>query len=105
MTTAHSLPDAPRTHEPRPTPVGVHQLGFGFLPAFRDIATGETHLSINSDGSLAPVHLLDGIPDHWVLQRDQQARVVALRETVIAGYLRGASFYTHRELQDFLPDA
>lgn len=84
---------------------GVLNVGFGFLPAFRDLDTGETHLSTNTDGSLAPVHLLDGIPDAWVLERDLHGRVIALRESVIAGYLRGERFFTHRQVQGELLDA
>ena len=85
--------------------IGVHHVSFGFLPAFRDLETGETHLSTNTDGSLAPVHLLDGIPEGWVLERDTEGRVIALRESVIAGYLRGERFFTYRQVQGELLDA
>ena len=84
---------------------GVHSVSFGFLPAFRDLLTGETHLSTNTDGSLAPVHLLDGIPEIWVKERDDRGRVVALRESVVAGYLRGERFFTHRQVQHEILDA
>lgn len=84
---------------------GIHSVGFGFLPAFRDLLTGETHLSTNTDGTLAPIHLLDGIPDVWVKERDAQGRVIALRESVIAGYLRGERFFTHRQVQTEILDA
>lgn len=70
----------------------------GFLPAFRDVETYETHLSVNADGSPAAVHLLDRIPGHWVTERDGQGRVVALKEGIVAGYIRSGQFLTRSEL-------
>lgn len=84
---------------------GVHTATFGFMPAFRDVVTGETHLSTNADGSLAPIHLLDGIPDEWVVERNAQGLAVALRETIIPGYVRSGRFFTHGQLQAGLLDA
>lgn len=102
----------PRTTEQGPRIIeghglrsGIHSVSFGFLPAFRDLLTGETHLSTNTDGSLAPIHLLDGIPEVWIKERDDRGRVIALRETVIAGYLRGERFFTHRQVQSEILDA
>lgn len=68
------------------------------LPAFRDIETGETHLSINADGTLAPVHVLEGLPEHWVLSRGARGEVRAIKDSVIAGFLRGGRFYSHEEM-------
>ena len=69
-----------------------------FLPAFQDAFTGETHLSMNSDGTLAMVHLLDGLPPEWIVARDMDGRVQAVRDTVVAGFVRDGRFYTRAEL-------
>ncbi len=103
--TARAADRHARTAETGASRTGVHNVSFGFLPAFRDLLTGETHLSTNTDGSLAPVHLLDGIPEIWIKERDERGRVIALRESVIAGYLRGERFFTHREVQHEILDA
>jgi hypothetical protein len=70
----------------------------GFLPAFQDLDTEEVHLSVNEDGSLAAVHLLDNLPDHWVVERDDQGRITALKEGIIAGFMRQGRFFTRAEL-------
>ena len=56
-----------------------------FRPAFLDFRTCTVYMSRFSDGRLAPIHLLDGVP----------AEVLA-RGTLIAGYERGGFFYTRR---------
>ncbi len=35
----------------------------GIMPAFRHRLSGETHLSCDEDGSLAPVHRIDTLPE------------------------------------------
>ncbi|SEQ24535.1 hypothetical protein SAMN05421693_12154 [Ectothiorhodospira magna] len=77
----------------------------GFLPAFMDVHTHETHLSINEDGSLAVIHLLDGLPDHWVIERDMQGRITALKEGIVAGFMRQDRFFTRSELAQLRWDA
>lgn len=72
----------------------------GFLPAFRDSVTGETHISVNADGNPAAVHLLDGVPDHWVIKRNGGGRVTGVIATVVAGFVRDGCFYTREELAD-----
>lgn len=69
----------------------------GFRPAFYDVATRQAELSRFADGRPAPMHLLEGLPDLWVVKRDAQGRVSALKETVIAGFLRGGLFYTREQ--------
>lgn len=66
----------------------------GFLPAFYDIATGRAELARFADGRPAPMHLLDGLPEEWVVERDAAGRVRAVKSTVISGFIRGAYFYT-----------
>ncbi|WP_006788076.1 hypothetical protein [Thiorhodospira sibirica] len=70
----------------------------GFLPAFMDLHTQETHLSIHENGALASVHLLDALPDHWVIERDDRGRITALKEGIVAGFVRMGRFYSRSDL-------
>lgn len=70
----------------------------GFLPAFQDIYTQEVHLSVNANGSPAHVHVLDHLPEHWVLERDEFGQIAALKEGIIAGFMRQERFYSRADL-------
>jgi len=78
--------------------------GAGYLPAFRDRVTGETHLSAFEDGSPAAVHILDGLPAHWVVSRDGADHVTAIRETVVSGFVRDGIFFTREEIANSKTD-
>ena len=69
----------------------------GFLPAFHDLTSGRTVLARFADGRPAPMHLLEGLPDAWVVNRDSAGRPSALRQSVIAGFVRDGLFYTRDE--------
>jgi len=69
----------------------------GFRPAFHDLASGHTALARFADGRPAPMHLLDGLPEEWVVRRDAAGRVRAIKDTVIAGFVRDGLFYTREE--------
>ena len=71
--------------------------GAGFLPAFRDLDTGRVELSRLDDGMVAPIHLLGGLPENWVVRRNPGGGVAALKAAVVAGFLRGGRFYTREE--------
>jgi hypothetical protein len=81
----------------------IASVGFGFLPAFQDIETGETHLSINDDGSIAPIHMIDHVPAHWVVAFDEQGRATELKDGIMPGFVRGGRFFAHAELLHFPP--
>lgn len=66
----------------------------GFLPAFYDVATGRAEIARFADGRPAPMHVLDGLPEEWVVERDAAGRVRAIKSSVISGFIRGAYFYT-----------
>ena len=85
------------THTAQPEP-GARNASCGFLPAFQDQETGETHLSLTSQGTIAPVHLLEGLPSKWIAERDLRGRVSALKSGIIAGFMRDGRFYTRQEL-------
>ena len=70
---------------------------FGFRPAFFDAATGTVYDSRFADGRLAPVHVLDGLPDEVVAERDSGGEGIAARESVVAGFIRHGCFYSREE--------
>ena len=69
----------------------------GFIPAFRDTATGRVEPSRLADGRLAPMHLLVGLPAEWVVVRGEDNTVLAIKATVIAGFVRAGVFYTRAQ--------
>jgi len=69
----------------------------GFIPAFCDTATGRVEPSRLGDGSPAPMHLLVGLPEEWIVARGEGDQVLAVKATVIAGFLRAGAFYTRAE--------
>jgi hypothetical protein len=66
----------------------------GFIPAFCDTATGRVEPSRLADGTLAPMHLLWGLPREWVVTRGDGNEVLAVKATVVAGFLHAGEFYT-----------
>lgn len=69
----------------------------GFLPAFLDTATGTVYFARYADGRLAPMHLLDGLPQELVIMRSATGRVMAVKESVIAGFVRCGLFFTREQ--------
>lgn len=69
----------------------------GFRPAFLDVSTSKVYESRFADGRPAPFHLLDGLPDEVVVERASGGRVVAVKATIIAGFVRAARFYSRDE--------
>ncbi len=89
-----------RTGQARqPVQVSFLDLAFGLLPAFRDLQSGETHLCLDERGRPARMHLIDHLPAHWAEARDEQGRVVALRDHIMAGFLRDGRFLTLDDLR------
>ena len=76
----------------------------GFRSAFQDRTTGRIYLSCFANGQPAPIHLLDGLPDDLVVLRDPTGRTVAVKQTVIAGFLCAGRFYTRQQAADLLAD-
>lgn len=69
----------------------------GFRPAFSDTSTGVVYPSCFADGRLAPMHLLDGLPKDVVLERTTSGRVIAVKDSIVAGFIRAGQFYTRAE--------
>lgn len=78
---------------------------FGFLPAFKNIKDQQIHLSTDSFGKISVMHLLDGLPDCWVLEKDAQGKALTLRAEIIAGFMRNNEFYTLSEIIHVVKDS
>jgi hypothetical protein len=78
---------------------GVSQANreFGWRPGYLNQATGEVELSRFADGRPAPIHILDGLPEHWVLERDADGHVVAAEPEIVSGFLRDGRFFTREQ--------
>lgn len=68
--------------------------GLGFHAAFLDCDTMTIYLSRFREGGLAPMHLLDGLPDEVVVERAPSGRVLAAKSTLVSGFERNGFFYT-----------
>ncbi len=73
-------------------------LARGFMPGFRHLETGEVRLCRLTDGRLSRQHLLDGLPDHWILERDAKGRPSIMVAAVEPGFLRGIQFWSLEDL-------
>jgi len=69
----------------------------GFQAAFQDSATGRVEPARFADGSLAPMHILSGVPAEWIVQRDAEGHPTVLLDSIISGFLRNSVFYTREE--------
>lgn len=69
----------------------------GFVPAFYDTGSHRTVISHFANGVAAPIHVLEGLPEEWVVARDACGRVKAVKDSVVAGFLRQGKFYTREQ--------
>ena len=69
----------------------------GFEPAFLDIETEVIYASCFGDGRRAPFHLIDGLPDELVSLRGADGRIMAIKASVISGFVRHGRFFTRDE--------
>lgn len=65
-----------------------------FQAAFLDFSTQTIYPSRHADGRLAPYHVLEGLPDRVIIDRTADGRVVAIKASMIAGFVRNGFFYT-----------
>ena len=70
----------------------------GFLPAFKDTDTGIVYLSRFASGRLAPVHLLEGLPQDVILRRTEDGRVKAVKNSMMAGFCLRGEFFTREQV-------
>ncbi len=69
----------------------------GFVPGFLDRETGSVYRSCGCDGTPCFIHILDGLPDHLVVERNAWGRVSSVKGSVVAGFLRDGRFYTREQ--------
>ena len=69
----------------------------GFVPGFKDRATGAIYISRKADGTPAAVHLFDGLPDELIVTRTASGQVAAVKGTVVAGFVMDGYFYTREQ--------
>ncbi|WP_295392612.1 hypothetical protein [uncultured Thiodictyon sp.] len=69
----------------------------GFLPGFRDNESGDLAISRFADGSAAPLHVLDGLPENWIAERDEHGHVTHTCPGLVSGFIRDGRFYTRDE--------
>ena len=77
--------------------VSCNNRAFGFIPGFLDRETGTVYISCNTDGSPAPIHLIDGLPEALVVARGSSGRVMAVKGSVIAGFIKDGHFSTREQ--------
>lgn len=77
--------------------VSAESQSYGFIPAYQDAESGCVFLSRFGDGRLAPVHILEGLPADAVLKRDAAGRVLAVKGSLVPGFVRGGRFYTREQ--------
>lgn len=82
--------------------VSSNNRSLGFVPAFLDSETGVIYISRNPNGTLAPCHCLEGLPEALIACRDDQGRVLAVKVSVIAGFERGGYFFTREQAAIFV---
>jgi hypothetical protein len=68
-----------------------------FAPAFRDDTSGRVAISSYADGTPAPMHLMEGLPEEWIAARDEHGRPCALQPGIVAGFVRDGEFYTREQ--------
>ncbi|MDJ0807680.1 MAG: dihydroorotase [Gammaproteobacteria bacterium] len=69
----------------------------GFLPAFQDRRTGCCVISRFADGRPAPVHLLEGLPEAWIEERQPNGLALRVCSQIVSGFLLNGCFYTRDE--------
>ena len=72
-----------------------------FPGLFHQSRNGTVYQSRFSDGRHAPVHVMAGLPSKLALKISATGRVVALIDSVVAGFLRDGHFYSRREAADY----
>ncbi len=75
--------------------------GQGFRPAFYDSQSHRTELARFADGTPAPCHLLEGLPVDWVTERASSGTAIAVKPSIVAGFIRDGRFYTREQAARF----
>lgn len=81
--------------------VSANNRCLGFQPAFRNNETGCIYASRFADGRLAPIHLIDGLPDELVIARSESGRITSVKTSVQAGFTLNGDFYDREEAAQY----
>lgn len=79
------------------TGVSANNRGLGFVPAFMDTETGNVYLSRFANGTPAPIHVLAGLPDNLTEAHEKSSATLAIKSSVISGFVREDTFYSREQ--------
>ena len=82
--------------------VSSENRSFGFRPAFRNADTGRIYASRFADGRLAPIHVVDGLPDEVIVARSAAGKVLSVKPSVQSGFTRNGRFYDRDQAAAYL---
>lgn len=82
--------------------IRVYKRFMGILPAFRHISSGETHLSCEKDGKLAPIHRVDFLPSKWLTCNIDNSEC-KLKDSIEKGYVVMGHFFNQEDASHLLP--
>lgn len=82
--------------------VSCNNRSAGFVPAYLNTSSGVAVSSCFANGEPAPIHMLEGLPQEWVAERDSQGFALRAIAEVVAGFLRDGRFYSREEAADLL---
>lgn len=60
------------------------------------------YFSCTADGSIASIHLMDGLPENLVVARSASGRVAAVKGSIVAGFIKEGHFYTREQVAQAL---
>jgi len=79
------------------TGISKNNRSLGFAPAFYDSESGKIYFSCNKDGTRAAIHMLEGLPEELILERDPEDNIVSVKPSVISGFVKNGRFYTREQ--------
>lgn len=65
-----------------------------FIPGFRDSETGLIYPSLDENGRPTGIHLLDGLPESMITERNKYGDVTKAKASLESGFIRDDQFYT-----------
>jgi len=68
-----------------------------FAPAYKDVDSGKAVASCFADGRPAPIHLLAGLPEGWIINHADRSEMPTLRPNILVGFIRDGKFFTRAE--------
>jgi len=78
--------------------ISENNRNLGFIPAFMDTVTGNVYPSRFANGMPAPIHVLAGLPDNLIEIHGKSGAPLAIKGSVIPGFVHEETFYTREEV-------